>query len=695
MTQFFEVTERDGAGRIGSLRLSVPLTTPCLIDSEKTAENTDGQGDYPVFNAGAFWRGPFDDSGKIRDAVEKMKKCPDGTLLILPQAGYTLYYDGADEDRKTEKIMEAVREADLLRTRPTAKTIRPRRAVRSASSVSGSEETDPAGNPEGDGCEDASGCLSGSACSSQTSISGSAGSSSVPGLRETDPCDVFIMEGAGTLENDPFRFFDAVMDIRSRIPFDSALWLPKIAAPENVAVFAYLGADIFDTTSAVICAYDDRYMTPAGTFRLEDMTELPCRCAVCAGKSAKDILGLDKTSRAEHLKRHNINALEAELALVREKIRSGHLREYVEGQCRTRPWLTGLLRFFDRSPVSEMTAAAFRRTTMLATTSESQTRAEIRRFAERVCERCIPPEKDILIIFPCASKKPYSLSDSHQRFLRAVGSNRRFVNEIIITSPLGVVPRELELTYPAAHYDTTVTGHWDLEERAWVGSLLKKYLAKRSYKAIIAHVEGPYREICEDVCAECGIEIIFTSGRSPASASSLQTLKKALDDIIRRPENTGPDGKPSLAKRSYEKEKVDQLHAIARYQLGEIADVLFTEKTSVKGNFPKMQLFFEKTPLGTLVPQFGQIAFTLKAAEMIVTSPAYHGQYTVTISDFLPKGSLLAPGVIDADPQIRPGDEVIVKGPHALGIGKAFMAGPEMGPATKGVAALPRHTKAI
>jgi archaeosine synthase alpha-subunit len=54
------------------------------------------------------------------------------------------------------------------------------------------------------------------------------------------------------------------------------------------------------------------------------------------------------------------------------------------------------------------------------------------------------------------------------------------------------------------------------------------------------------------------------------------------------------------------------------------------------------------------------------------------GKYIVTIGDFLPKGSLLAPGVIDADLQIRPGDEVIITGEKAFGAGRAKMSDWEM-----------------
>ncbi|MDL5502353.1 MAG: DUF5591 domain-containing protein, partial [Candidatus Methanoperedens sp.] len=93
-------------------------------------------------------------------------------------------------------------------------------------------------------------------------------------------------------------------------------------------------------------------------------------------------------------------------------------------------------------------------------------------FAQRVVERYAAPDLDTLVLLPCSAKKPYSISLSHQKFINALGKYRKFVHEVIITSPMGVVPRELELMYPAAHYDTPVTGHWDLEERAWVGGCL-------------------------------------------------------------------------------------------------------------------------------------------------------------------------------------------------------------------------------
>ncbi len=71
------------------------------------------------------------------------------------------------------------------------------------------------------------------------------------------------------------------------------------------------------------------------------------------------------------------------------------------------------------------------------------------------------------------------------------------------------------------------------------------------------------------------------------------------------------------------------------------------------------------------------------------------GRYIVRIGDFLPKGSLLAPGVVEADEQIRPGDEVIVVGEKAFGVGKARMSGWEMVRSQRGVAVDIRHIREI
>ncbi|WP_440953064.1 archaeosine synthase subunit alpha [Methanococcoides sp. FTZ1] len=500
--------------------------------------------------------------------------------------------------------------------------------------------------------------------------------------QEAKKADLYVMEGAGSFDGNARKFLERIIEIRENAAPDTALYVPNLCTPANAATLIYLGVDIVDNTRAVVAGYNDIYLTTSGNYFVDSMNELPCRCDACAPITLELLKELPKAERARILTKHNCNMLEAEIALTRERIRSGNLREYVEGQCRTEPWLAALLRLADdQYDYMEEHAPLARSNQLLATTSESMTRAEIVRFARRIQERYTPPETDILVLLPCSAKKPYSISNSHARFIKALGKNRRYVHEVIITSPLGIVPREIEITYPAAHYDTVVTGYWDAEEIKWVSSCLSEYLSKNKYSHIIAHVEEAYREICEIVSKELGIEIIYTSTGNVTSHESLDKLKNTLSEIV------------SVGEFRQNKPRSDLMRAIADYQFGKGAgELLVPEKAKIKAPFPKHQVFMEKKQIATLIPQYGTLALTIDGTRLLAASDKFK-DYTVTIDDFLPRGSLLAPGVIAAGENIRPGDEVIVTGSKAIGVGRAMMNGKEMVASTRGIAVDLRHIK--
>jgi archaeosine synthase len=502
-----------------------------------------------------------------------------------------------------------------------------------------------------------------------------------PFASEYPESDLYIIAAARQLENRARELVESMIRFKENTRTDSLLYVPALATPENLAMLVYMGVDIVDETLPIIKAYQDIYLTNSGEFHLDRMHEFPCACSVCLANNPAELLKLPKKERAEILSSHNSSKLGEELRSVREHIRAGHLREYAERQCRARPWLTAMLRLIDvQYEFLEKRTPVFRAATLYANTSESLNRAEIRRFAKRVIERYSAPELDTLVLLPCSAKKPYSISLSHQKFINALGKYRKFVHEVIITSPVGVVPRELELMYPAAHYDTPVTGHWDLEERAWVEGCLRSYLEKNKYKNIIAHVHGAYSEICESVESKLGLEFIYTAGEGVTSNTSLDKLRNTVSGL----EHT--------KKRVGEQANLDIIRATADYQFGRGAgDMLVTDGANVRAPYPKFQLFESKKQLATLIPQYGTVALTVEGGMRLRDYPFYK----VKIGDFTPHSSILAPGVIEADPQIRPNDEVVVEGEKFFGVGRALMSGWEMKECGKGVAVELRHSKKI
>lgn len=498
-----------------------------------------------------------------------------------------------------------------------------------------------------------------------------------PFTNEYPESELYVIGAAKQLENRARELVDSIIRLKENTRADSLLYAPALATPENLAVLMYLGVDLVDETLPMIKGYQDIYLTNSGEFHLDRLHEFPCTCPVCSSTSPREFLKLPKKERADLLAKHNSLKLGEELRVVREQIRYGSLREYVERQCRVRPWLTAAMRLIDAQYVFlEKRTPILRSNTLYANTSESLNRIEIRRFAERILERFTAPDLDTLVLLPCSAKKPYSISLSHQKFINALGKFRKYVHEVIITSPMGIVPRELELMYPAAHYDTPVTGHWDLEERAWVSGCLRLYLQKNKYKNIIAHVHGAYREICESVANELGLEFIYTADTGVTSHESLRNLELAVS------------GLENAKKRTAEQGKLEMMRAAADYQFGKGAgDLLVPHDAIIRAPFPKFQLFAGKQ-LATLIPQNGTIALTIDGAMRL----RVHPYYRVKIGDFIPHSSILAPGILEADPQIRPNDEVIVKGEKFLGVGRALMSGWEMKQCGKGMAVELRHS---
>ncbi len=481
-------------------------------------------------------------------------------------------------------------------------------------------------------------------------------------LEKPEDADVYVLASAGVLRN-PRDLVEAVVGVRNMTPPDTALYAPALAVPANLAFLVYLGIDLLDFTRVVADGYLGRYHTRDGVWKLSDLKDLPCRCEHCQRLA-------ENRDEKKLLAAHNRLKLEEELLTVREMIRSETCREYIERQVRVEPNLTAALRLLDQEHCYlEKRTPQHRRSVFFANTAESLQRVEVTRFAERVLNRYKAPQSDVLLLLPCSARKPYSISRSHRLFAEAVRSSHRHLHELILTSPLALVPRELEEAYPAASYDVPVTGRWDREERAWLLSCLEAYLKRNKYARIVAHLEGEL----EETVRALGLEVVYTGGGTGNQALEQLSaaVREACRDSVRLPDP-----------------RLQRYRALADYYFGAGAsDALLAGKVQVRGRELQDE---KKRPLAATTPN-GTLALSLEGAKRLLPL----GRYIVTIGDFLPKGSLLAPGVADADEQIRPGDEVIIQGERAFGLGRAKMSGWEMIASCRGVAVELRHVKEV
>jgi archaeosine synthase len=509
--------------------------------------------------------------------------------------------------------------------------------------------------------------------------------------------DAYILSDAPGFVGHAATFREEIIAAREALPPDAALYLSGVATPRNAATLAYAGVDLLDAKRARARGLQGFYLTHEAERFLADLTELPCSCSACRGKRTVADIDPDADAEAaaearsdpavfdrEDCADHNEHALRSELATVRRRIREGRLRDYIEGQARHDQWLTAAFREFDDEYryVEERTPV-IRDAELAAASEDSLRRVEIQRFAERVTSRYRNRFSNPLVLVPCSATKPYSDSQSHEQFHDAIQYRGHTVS---MTSPIGVVPMELELTYPAQQYDAVVTGRWSEDEVSFVASVLRAYLDRNDYPRVIAHVpDGGYREVCERVAPDVDVDFEFTVADHPTDTDSIANLMSTLD------------GELKYGRRERHHNTVK---ALADYQFGPGAgDDLFADvDLRITSRYPKLQVRDRDgedadgaggEQLATMVPQYGVLALTLAGARVWDDSAAPTKR--VEIDGFVPHGSVLAPGVVDADREIRVGDEVVVEGPDAYAVGRARMFGREMAESTRGEAVQVRH----
>lgn len=172
--------------------------------------------------------------------------------------------------------------------------------------------------------------------------------------------------------------------------------------------------------------------------------------------------------------------------------------------------------------------------------AESLRRPIVSFYRKKITENYVPPEVEVVLFLPCSARKPYSDSPSHKQFLKAIrsgtGSARCKIHEVMVTSPFGIIPRELEATPPAVNYEITVTGHWSEREINYTEDLVKEYIQKQRKQTedlkIIVHLEGGYLKAVRRALEKQGIEYTLTAKGHPRHQSSLHSLKDALKGAV-------------------------------------------------------------------------------------------------------------------------------------------------------------------
>lgn len=494
-------------------------------------------------------------------------------------------------------------------------------------------------------------------------------------LRSRRP-ELLILGNARALWNEGRAFVEAVHGLRSALGAAPLLWAPRVALPHRIPFLLYVGIDLVDTTEGEFCSARGEYLDPAlgATDRKDILMEHACDCPACTSEPPGPVAD------------HNRAMYRRAMTEARAAARRGRLRELVEARLVAEPALAEMLRYADRllGPTLEQRAPLVGETTRAYVLAEAHRRPEMVRFRSRLLERYRPPpSKSVLLLLPCSKTKPYRRSRSHRRFSGALEGLRALerVHFVSVSSPIGLVPRELEDVYPARHYDIPVTGDWTEPERATVVAGLDHLRREGEYRSTIVHLDPhEYAFLTERLPA--GPDVRWTlSDERTTSSEALHTLRvatgEALGDV---PPVAG--GPLSVVR--------EELKELASFQFGRsAADRLFHGPVRLAGRPWFQRLTDGQTDLATVREERGLFHLTVAGARRI--GAPY--PLAVEVDPTLPlTGDLFVPGVRSADPEIRLGDSVILlRDGELAGVGEAMLPGPLMTELERGLAVRVRH----
>lgn len=388
---------------------------------------------------------------------------------------------------------------------------------------------------------------------------------------------MIVLLDALQLANKPGALPEAIHQIRLHFP-GSLLWAPGIGGPDNLAILAWMGVDIFDLARSRQAMYAGALLTPEGPRMPEETL-------------GEEVDGISMMA-----------AWTQELASVRRAIRDGTLRELVEKRAPNSPRTVEHLRYHDRI-ISRCKSG------ILASHVPEGTRFPCHTFASRedpvvtdwvnfISDSYRSPicQREVLILLPCSARKPYRTSRSHRKYMGAIPNTG--AHQVMVTSPLGLVPRDLERVWPACHYDVPVTGDWDGDEITRIRTLVAGFVSAQGYKVVVNHSGMELGEL--------GIPVIDSRIEgSPTSDQNLANLRDIVSQVCKQ---------HSVGKVGGNRLLIEEFRSVSRLHLGTDE---WMEGMSISGRPPRFKVMKDGEQMAMWNPERSGLSLSKSALPLL------------------------------------------------------------------------------
>ena len=438
---------------------------------------------------------------------------------------------------------------------------------------------------------------------------------------------------------------DVVMNSMKELSDTVPRHLMGAGHPMIFALCVAMGCDLFDSAAYILYAEDDRFLSTRGTFKLENLQEMPCSCEVCTKYTPDDLRAMPKEQRRDLIAQHNLHVSFAELRLIRQAIYDGNLMELVEERCRAHPALLEAVRQLGNySRDLEKYDPRSKKSAFFYTGPESLCRAEVLRHMQKLRE--MPKKRDLVILPP--SRKPYSkfISGKLGEFY-VYGDETEFDAEntdfMVLDVPFGLIPLEIDEVYPLSQNDAPKT--FDVDAIEFAEDFIDEF--SEYYNQVFIHSKVNDK-------LELGL-----------------LNRYELEGEIR-----------------YPKDDIKKIKAIADYQFGQGAgEALFTgnikiEKSKKTGKI--RHIYDGKVLIVNMRASDSYLILSKEGAKRLHKTSPYPQNRVVVNKDSEPFAldgkSVFCKFVVECDENIRAKDEVLIvnEQDQLLGYGKALLGACEI-----------------
>ena len=436
---------------------------------------------------------------------------------------------------------------------------------------------------------------------------------------------------------------DVVMNSMMNLPDNTARHLMGAGHPMIFALAVAMGCDLFDSAAYILYAEDDRLLSTRGTFKLENLQEMPCSCEVCSKYTPDDLRAMPKEQRRDLIAQHNLYVSFAELRLIRQAIYEGSLMELVEERCRAHPALLDAVRqlanytedFEKYDPRSKKSAFFY-------TGPESLNRSEVLRHQQKLID--MPKKRDLVVLPP--TRKPYSkfFSGKLGEFFICGDNNEIDLDNadfMVLDVPFGLIPLDIDELYPLSQ--SAAPKIRDSESVEFILDFFEDFA--KNYDGVIVQ-------------------------KRVADILNLDLENKFEDEVI------------------YAKDDVKKVKAIADYQFGWGAgEALFKgnikiEKSKKTGKI--RHIYDGKTLIVNMRASDSYLVLSKEGARRLHKAMPYPQNRVVVNEDSEPFAldgkSIFSKFVIECDENIRSNDEVLIvnRDDKLLAYGKSLLSAVEI-----------------